>query len=413
MISPNLRLLPAPPSGKSGWPWTEESPMPQDNLSSESHWPKLSIVTVTYNAAQFLEETIRSVLLQGYPDLEYIIVDGGSTDGTVDIIRKYQEWIARWISEPDRGQSHAINKGWAMATGEWLGWLNADDIYLPGVLNSVSAALVGAPEVDLVYGDVLYVNVDGKPRDVITYSEFSLHTMVMRGGLIHTPSVFWRSSLNSRAGALYESHHYAMDNDFWLRVAPLARCRYLPGAMSTFRRHEGSKTEKAELALIEENFAIFRQRLQEAPYANLLSEQEANVVLGGFVWQMAVLLLRSGRRDEAIQRFREAIETYHIMETPEAAALRTVKKTLENHVLERNEITDILEALPIDEDARRRFSQLVWDHYWQVQFYGSFQRRDGRTVLKSALPLLKSDPRRARQRGFLSICMRSITSRSI
>jgi glycosyltransferase involved in cell wall biosynthesis len=410
MRCPTLSELPSPPPGKTGWPWTEESPQMPDALPDGSSWPRVSIVTPSYNQAQFIEETIRSVLLQGYPDLEYIIIDGGSTDGSVEIIRKYEQWLAHWVSEPDRGQSHAINKGWAAVTGKWLGWLNADDIYLPGVLNRVGALFTDNAQVDLIYGDVQYVDATGAPRDVCIKSEFSLPAMITKGGLIHTPAVFWRKNLNSLAGALDESQHYAMDNDFWLRVAPFARCRYLPGIMGTFRRHEGSKTMNSELALIRENYGILRQRLQEPPYVTLLSEQEAHMVLGGFVWQMGVLLLRMGQQDEAIQRFREAIEVYHIMETPEVAALRTIKRLLENHVLERDEIDRILQTLPLDKETRRRFSALVWDQYWQVQFYGGFQRGEGRTVLKSALPLLKSDLRRAGQRGFLSICLRSLAA---
>jgi glycosyltransferase involved in cell wall biosynthesis len=408
MRCPTLSELPPPPAGRAGWPWTEESPQLPDTMPDGRPWPRVSIVTPSYNQAQFIEETIRSVLLQGYPDLEYIIIDGGSTDGSAEIIRKYAPWLAYWVSEPDRGQSHAINKGWSVATGDWLGWLNADDIYLPGVLHRISMLLADDAPVDLVYGDVQYVDNTGKLRDINIKSEFSLRDMIMRGGLIHTPAVFWRRSLNDVAGPLDENQHYAMDNDFWLRVAPHARCRYLPGAMGTFRRHEGSKTVNSELALVSENLAIHRRRLAEAPYVTLLTRQEANMILGGFLWQMGVLLARTGREDEAIQCFRDAIHNYHIMDTPEIAALRTVKKLLENHVLERNEIDRILQILPLDEKTYRWFSAVVWDQYWQVQFYGGFQRGEARRVLRSALPLVKSNPRRAVQRGFLSICIRSL-----
>lgn len=410
MHCPTIREIPAPPPGKTGWPWTEESPGRPDVGSDGSPWPKLSIITVTYNAIEFFEESLRSVLLQGYPNLEYIIIDGGSTDGTVELIRKYEPWIACWVSEPDRGQSHAINKGWAAATGDWLGWLNADDIYLPGVFCRAGDFLADNAQIDLIYGDVQYVDATGKPRDINVKSEFSPRDMVMRGGLIHTPAVFWRRSLNDVAGPLDENQHYAMDNDFWLRVAPHARCRHLPGVMGTFRRHEGSKTVNSELALVGENFEIYRKRLAEPPYATLLTQQEADTILGGFLWQMGVLLLRMGREDEAVQSFRDAIDNYHMMKTPEVAALRTVKSLLENHVLERAEIDRILRTVPLDEQTRRWFSSLAWDQYWQVQFYGGFQRGEASRVLKSALPLLKSNPRRVAQRGFLSICVRSLVA---
>jgi len=120
MRCPTLEELPAPPQGKFGWPWTEESPQLPEKQPSGKPWPKISIVTPSYNQADFIEETIRSMLLQGYPNLEYIIIDGGSTDKSVEIIQKYEPWLSYWVSESDRGQTHAVNKGFAMCKGEIL-----------------------------------------------------------------------------------------------------------------------------------------------------------------------------------------------------------------------------------------------------------------------------------------------------
>ena len=155
MRCPTLSELPPPPPGKSGWPWTEETPMAPPTLPDGSPWPRVSIVTPSYNQGQYLEETIRSVLLQGYPDLEYIIIDGGSTDESVTIIEKYAPWLAYWVSEPDRGQSHAINKGFARATGEIYAWLNSDDYYWPGAI--VIAARAVLQHLHSAYGRQLHV----------------------------------------------------------------------------------------------------------------------------------------------------------------------------------------------------------------------------------------------------------------
>ena len=131
MRCPTLFKLPAAPAGKTGWPWTVETSQLADTMPDGRPWPRISVVTPSFNQGQFIEEAIRSVLLQGYPNLEYIIVDGGSTDALIDIIRRYTPWISSWFSERDDGQSDAINKGLGVATGEIVSWLNSDDLVTP------------------------------------------------------------------------------------------------------------------------------------------------------------------------------------------------------------------------------------------------------------------------------------------
>jgi len=403
----SLNDLPRAPSGKTGWPWTEESPGLPDLRPDGSPWPKLSIITATFNAAEFFEESLRSALLQGYPNLEIIVIDGGSTDGTVDLIHKYEPWIASWVSEPDRGQSHATNKGFERATGVWLGWLNADDTYVPGVLTRLSPYLAHPESVDLIYGDVRYTDEAGNLRDIFQPREFSLAAMA-EGGMIHTPSVFWQRRLNDLAGPVSEEYHVSADNDFWMRVVPHARCQYVPGVMSTFRRHSKSKTVYSELKLIQETGVIFSHYLQTEPYASVVSEQDKRRILGGFAWAAGVMLQRSGQEEEAGRYFHEAMERYRILdEAPKAAALRTVREVLEDRVVSADQIEAVLAALPLGQTEKRRFESIVWDQYHQVRFYGGFKRGEAGLVLSSAIPLVRRLPKRLLQRGFLSICARS------
>src|SRR5262245_43472888 len=131
MQCPTLAELPPPPSAKTGWPWTEESRRLSNRTTEDRAWPRISVVTPSFNQGKFIEETIRSILLQGYPNLEYIVIDGGSTDNSLEVIKRYSPWLSYWVSEKDRWQSHAINKGMSHATGDIVAWLNSDDLYLP------------------------------------------------------------------------------------------------------------------------------------------------------------------------------------------------------------------------------------------------------------------------------------------
>jgi glycosyltransferase involved in cell wall biosynthesis len=234
---PSLSDLPAPPAGRAGWPWTEAaSPAPA------SDWPSLSVVTPSYNQASFLEETLRSVLAQGYPKLEYLVIDGGSTDGSVEIIRRYAAHLAGWVSERDRGQSDALNKGFQRATGEIVAWLNSDDTFVPGALHAQVGYLLDHPDVDLVYGDCLFTDAAGRPAQTAYGRPFS-QLELLRFTIPYQPTVFMRRAAMLRAGWLDPDYHYSMDSEYWLRLhAAGARFAYHPRLIATYRLHGASKT---------------------------------------------------------------------------------------------------------------------------------------------------------------------------
>ena len=204
--------------------------------------PLISIVTPSYNQAPFLEQTIQSVLGQDYPRLEYILVDGGSSDGSVDIIKKYSNKLAWWVSEPDRGQTDAINKGFAHAHGEILAWINSDDTYEAGAVSAAMEVMQGRPEIGLVYGNANFI--DGSGRVTGRFPAAQTNYTRLRRGYVHIPqqAAFFRADLWKKVGPLDPSFFFAMDYDLWVRLARLAPVLYMPRLWANFRLHTLGKT---------------------------------------------------------------------------------------------------------------------------------------------------------------------------
>jgi glycosyltransferase involved in cell wall biosynthesis len=247
---PTLKDLPLPPDGKTGWPWTEQSKILSGTAPDGQQWPKVSIVTPTYNQGKFIEECIRSVLLQGYPNLEYIIIDGGSTDETVEIIKKYEPWLAYWESEPDRGQSHAINKGLERSTGKFFNWHNSDDVLAPGSLAMMVCAMVKYPQAAYVHGHRIFINDKGNVRggnkhsykNEISFSpELAASISALKTG--SQPACLMDRELVIQAGRVDESLNYIMDIDLLLRIALIRENPiYIDYPLTYVRSHPDTKS---------------------------------------------------------------------------------------------------------------------------------------------------------------------------
>lgn len=206
--------------------------------------PKISIVTPSYNQAQFLEETICSVLEQNYPNLEYIIIDGGSTDGSVDIIKKYEKHLTYWVSESDSGQSNAINKGFKRATGELLGWINSDDYYLPGALDIVARIYTNANSPCAVIGISRCINQNGKILWEHTPKNIDSESIVACGeNWIPQPACLFDAEAYRDVGGLDEKLHYAMDFDLFVKLSKHIPFVKIDKCISVARSHPMAKTK--------------------------------------------------------------------------------------------------------------------------------------------------------------------------
>lgn len=238
-----LSKLVSSAQGKIGWPWNEESPALPVKMPNGKPWPKISIVTPSFNQGQFIEETIRSVLLQNYPNLEYIIIDGGSSDNSVEIIQKYKPWLTYWISEQDKGQSHAINKGLSMCTGDIIAWLNSDDLFKSGTLHCVAANLsieqpcwlVGGCEIEDYKRNALNIRY---PPNCINKKTF----LSWIENWFAQPSTFWNKKLFDIVGDLDVDLSYVMDVDLWWRMVAYEEPMIIKKVLSEYRIHDKTKT---------------------------------------------------------------------------------------------------------------------------------------------------------------------------
>jgi len=267
---PVLEDLPPPSLGKTGWPWTEECKQIPETMPGDKIWPKVSIVMPSYNQADFIEESIRSVLLQGYPDLELIIIDASSTDGTLGIIRKYEKWLSYWVSEPDHGQSNAINKGLAKCTGELFNWQNCDDILVPDSLAIMAKTMVDHPEAGYAYGYAIIVDENRKflfERKIQFDDQTGLivnlesYITALISGI--QPGSLMKLELVNRVGGIDEELDYVMDTDLGLRLTLVKPFLCVDEPVVYARSHPNAKTYLYNSKRAKERLLIARKLFKD------------------------------------------------------------------------------------------------------------------------------------------------------
>jgi glycosyltransferase involved in cell wall biosynthesis len=303
-------------------------------------WPRVSVVTPSYNQAEYLEETIRSVLLQGYPDLEYIVVDNCSTDGSVEIIRKYELWLAKSVIEPDRGQTDAINKGWRRCGGRVFAYLNADDSYLPGAIATAAEAFCSAPEAGMVYGTAMIVDETGDDLGPWRTEPFDLKTMLTVGNIVPQPAAFFSIDALEGVGYLDERWDMIMDYDLFIRIGSRYKAVCLPSTLARFRAHSQNKSRLGSEALAAERIDFLAElRIdQPAPRAMLLRRRASSMVY----YELSQAYLRDGRAGSALRPLlkgilsfppvvlRRPLWTAHIARKALAARLRAIRQAEES-----------------------------------------------------------------------------------
>lgn len=291
-----LAQLPAPHRDRVGWPWTVAGEVPE----SSTPLPRITVVIPSYNQGQFLEETLRSVLLQNYPNLECLVMDGGSTDESLGILRRYDPWIT-WVSERDRGQSDAVNKGFQRATGDWVGWQNSDDTYEPGTFQAVADAIAQQPETEVIYGKVRHTDIHSQWLSDYPGTEATIANMIPYSAVTNH-AVFYAAKVFADGEFLDLDRHHCMDQEFILRLLRRGyRFTFNPDVVGNWRLHDQSKSSgqmrvwaKEAFELCEEVYgdetltADVRQKARDCLFS-LAHDSFSKVRLNVFRWQIAEL----------------------------------------------------------------------------------------------------------------------------
>lgn len=381
--------------------------------------PLVSIITPSFNQATFLEETIQSVLAQDYPRLEYIVIDGGSTDGSVEIIRRHADRMAYWISERDAGHADALNKGFRRAQGEIIAWLNSDDLYEPGAVRAAALFLIQNPDVGVVYGDRYVIDAQGRILEQTPSPPFSLDTQI--AFCIPQESSFFRRSAVEAAGELDCRWHYVFDYDWFLRML-LAGVRFahVPQVWGRFRLHQTSKTVAGRVPFWRERVAMLDQRLQHP----LVRADLAQATLSEITFLTAIELTAAGEFDQAAHYFarayadgviplgdRQRLAWRGLEQLVDAALASPARPEIE--VL----IEHVLQYTPDDERGRQiRHAIGAVRRYWSAYYYlarafRAYQAGQFEYVPRDVVRALRHNPRHLFNRGVWAITARAIRIR--
>ncbi len=266
--------------------------------------PTISIVTPSYQQAAYLETAIRSVLNQDYPALEYFVMDGASSDGSVEIIQKYENQLSGWISEKDGGQADAINKGFSCCSGDIFGWINSDDFYLRKSFSAVADFFASHPDVDLVYGDVLSLDGSNKLLNVMHYKDYDL-TDLMTFRIIGQPAVFFRRRAWEEAGGLDLNYHYLLDHHLWLRIASRGKIAYQHNLWAVARFYAEAKNRAHAAEFGKEAFRLAEWMKTDALLKKTYQQKQRRI-LGGANWLDANYLSNGDMAWKALSRYWDA-----------------------------------------------------------------------------------------------------------